>query len=202
MHLWDYVYNLLMRYQRGHKERTHHRIVTNAARQFRAKGLARAGLAHVMQASGLTVGGFYKHFRSKEDLLTEALAQSLRETRERILAPAREAPAGEAWKEIVRTYLSLEHCEHAEVGCPIAALAADMSRTKPAVKKKIAGLIAQHRDEILPFVPGRNGEEKQKNFIIAMTAMAGAVALARTMIDPSDKQRVLDTVRDRLLESV
>jgi hypothetical protein len=62
-------------------------------------------------------------------------------------------------------------------------------------------MLKQHRDEILPFVPGNNVEEKTKNFILAMTAMAGAVALARTMTDPGDKERILATVRDHLLAS-
>ena len=62
-------------------------------------------------------------------------------------------------------------------------------------------MLKQHRDAILPFVPGNNEEEKKKNFILAMTAMAGAVALARTMTDPGDKERILATVRDHLLAS-
>ena len=190
-----------MRYAPQHKAHTRQRIVKNAARRFRLLGVNGAGVARVMQASRLTVGGFYKHFRSKDDLLVEAIGESLCEIRERMLSCARQAPPGEAWKEMVSSYLSVEHCEHPEAGCPIAALAPDISRAKPSVRKRIAGLMKEHQDQILAFVPGRNAAEKERNFILAITAMAGAVSFARTMTDPVAKQKVLDTVRDHLLES-
>jgi len=190
-----------MRYAPQHKAQTHQRIVKNAARRFRVLGVNGAGVARVMQASRLTVGGFYKHFRSKDDLLVEAIGESLCEIRERMLSCARQAPPGEAWKEMVSSYLSVEHCEHPEAGCPIAALAPDLYRAKPSVKKRIAGVMKEHQDQILAFVPGRNAAEKERNFILAITSMAGAVSFARTMTDPVAKQKVLDTVRDHLLES-
>jgi TetR/AcrR family transcriptional repressor of nem operon len=154
-----------------------------------------------MRASGLTVGGFYKHFRTRDDLVAEAVAESLRDLRERLLEPARQAAPGEGWKQIIRTYLSIEHCEHADIGCPIAALAPDISRTKPSVKKRIAAMLKQHRDAMMPFVPGNTALEKERNFAVTLSAMAGAVAFARTMTDLEDKQRILDTVRDSLLAS-
>ncbi len=190
-----------MRYGPDHKSRTHQRIVKSASRQFRAQGLSGPGVARVMRASGLTVGGFYKHFRTRDDLVTEAVEESLRDLRERMLGPARQLPPRDAWKQIISSYLSIDHCEHADIGCPLAALAPEMSRTKPSVKKRIAGMLKQHRDEIMPFVPGKNVAEKERNFFVTLSAMAGAVALARTMSEPGDKQRILNTVRDYLLAS-
>lgn len=190
-----------MRYGPDHKSKTHQRIVKAASRQFREQGLSGPGVARVMRASGLTVGGFYKHFRTWDDLVAEAVAESLRDLRERLLEPARQAPPGEAWKQIIRTYLSIEHCEHSDIGCPIAALAPDISRTKPSVKKRIAGMLKQHRDAMMPFVPGNTALEKERNFAVTLSAMAGAVAFARTMTDLEDKQRILDRVRDSLLAS-
>ncbi|HEY3926842.1 MAG TPA: TetR/AcrR family transcriptional regulator [Candidatus Koribacter sp.] len=171
----------------------------SASRQFRAKGLSGPGVARVMSASGLTVGGFYKHFRTRDELVTEAVAEGLRDIRERMLGPSKALPPGEAWRHIIRTYLSIEHCDHADMGCPLPALAAEISRTKPAVKRRIAGMLKQHRDEHLPFVPGKTEAEKRRNFIVTLTAMAGAVALARTMPDREDRERILGTVRDFLL---
>jgi TetR/AcrR family transcriptional repressor of nem operon len=191
-----------MRYARQHKAQTHSRIVRNASRQFRSEGLSGAGVARVMHASGLTVGGFYKHFRSKDDLLVEAIAQGLHDIRQKLLRRVKAAPLGGGWKEFVKGYLSMEHCDHPEQGCPVAALAADISRAKPSIKKEVAALLKRHRDELMPFVPGRNGAEKERNFIVAITAMSGAISFARTMIDPDTKQRVLDTVRDQLLSSL
>ena len=190
-----------MRYGPDHKSKTRQRIVKSASRQFRAHGLSGPGVARVMRSSGLTVGGFYKHFRTRDDLVTEAVEESLRDLRERLLAPVRQLPPEDAWKQIINNYLSIEHCEHPDVGCPLAALAPEISRTKLPVKKRIAGMLKQHRDEIMPFVPGSNAVEKQRNFIVTMSAMAGAIAFARTMQAPGDKQRILNTVRDYLLAS-
>jgi TetR/AcrR family transcriptional repressor of nem operon len=188
-----------MRYGPDHKSRTRQRIVKSASRQFRANGLTGPGVARVMRASGLTVGGFYKHFRTRDDLVTEAVEESLRDLRERLLAPVRQLPPKDAWKQIITHYLSIEHCEHADIGCPLASLAPEISRTKLPVKRRIAGMLKQHRDEIMPFVPGNNAGEKQKNFIVTMSTMAGAIAFARTMQEIADKQRILNTVRDYLL---
>ncbi len=190
-----------MRYPPDHKSRTHERIVKSASRQFRARGLSEPGVARVMRASGLTVGGFYKHFRTRDDLVVEALAESLRDMRERMLSRARQSSPEEAWKQFIRNYLSIEHCEHPDIGCPIAALAPEISRTKASVKTRIAGLLKQHRDQIMPIVPGNTMAEKQRNFVVTMSAMAGAMAMARTMTDIGDKQRILNTVRDHLLGS-
>ena len=101
-----------MRYDRGHKAKTHDGIVKSASRQFRAQGIGGPGVIKVMKASGLTHGGFYKHFRSRDDLLVQAVDESVREIGARLIAWVRQAPAGGAWREIVKKYLSIEHCEH------------------------------------------------------------------------------------------
>jgi len=196
------MYNLIMRYEPDHKTRTHERIVKSASRQFRAKGLNGPGVATLMKASGLTHGGFYKHFRSRDDLLAEAIDESLRDIRTRLIAAAENAPAGEGWKEIVTRYLSLEHCERADTGCPIAALAPEIARAAPAVKRRIALSLRTHREELMVFVPGGDPAERERNFIVAFTAMAGAVSLARTLTDPARRQKILDTVREHLLRTL
>ena len=82
-----------MRYEPEHKAQTRDRIVRNAARKLRAEGLSGPGVASVMKASGLTVGGFYKHFRSKDELLTDAIAQAFSDT-EKVYLPAKYATRG------------------------------------------------------------------------------------------------------------
>src|SRR6266481_5459213 len=121
-----------MRYEQDHKARTHQRILKNAARRFRAEGL---------NGSGLTSGGFYKHFRSKDELLAEAIEAGYSEFGEKAFAALKSVAPAQRWKEVVRWYLSPEHCEHAETGCPIAALAPEIARAAPAVKKRIAGVM-------------------------------------------------------------
>jgi TetR/AcrR family transcriptional regulator, transcriptional repressor for nem operon len=190
-----------MRYDPDHKTRMHRRIVKNASRQLRAKGLNGPAVTTLMKASGLTHGGFYRHFGSREDLVIEAIEESLQELRDRLIAAAKEAEPGEGWKAMVRSYLSLERCDHPDDGCPIAALAPDIARTRTAVKQRSSAAILKFREELLPFMPGEDAEERATNFLAIISSMVGAIAIARTMPDPAVRQRILNRVRDHLLIS-
>jgi len=190
-----------MRYQADHKAKTHGRILKNAARRFRAEGLGGPGVATVMKASGMTVGGFYKHFRSKEDLLCQALEEGFSEFGEKAFAALKSVPPAERWKEIVRWYLSPENCEHPDTGCPIAALAPEIARAASAVRKRIAQTMKARRERMLEFMPGKNAAEKENSFNIIFPSMAGAVAVARILPDPAERQKILNSVRDHLLKS-
>ncbi len=190
-----------MRYEPDHKTRTHRRIVKNAARRFRAEGLNGPGVATVMKASGLTVGGFYKHFRSKDDLLAEAIEEGFSEFGERVFGSLRNVPPADRWKEIVQWYLSPEHCEHPDTGCPIAALSPEIARAAPAVKKRIAAAMKARRERLMEFMPGRTAAERERSYNVIFTAMAGAVSIARILPDSGERQKILDSVRDHLLKS-
>jgi TetR/AcrR family transcriptional repressor of nem operon len=100
-----------MRYEREHKTQTRDRIVRNTARKLRAEGLKGPGVASVMKASGLTVGGFYKHFRGKHELFAEAIAQAFSDS-DKVYSSLQDVPREDRWKEVVRRYLSAEHCDH------------------------------------------------------------------------------------------
>jgi TetR/AcrR family transcriptional repressor of nem operon len=186
-----------MRYEPEHKRRTRDRIVRNAAHKLRAEGLSGPGVASVMKASGLTVGGFYKHFRSKDELLAEAIAQGFSDSSERIRSALENVPRADRWKEIVRWYLSSEHCDRPEIGCPVAALAPEIARAKPSIRKRIAGLMKQW----VEFMPGATPAERERNFFVIFSAMAGAVSIARILTEPADRQKVLAAMRDHLLHS-
>ncbi|HKD79131.1 MAG TPA: TetR/AcrR family transcriptional regulator [Candidatus Angelobacter sp.] len=190
-----------MRYGPEHKARTHKRIVRNASRRLRAKGLNGSAVSTLMKASGLTHGGFYRHFGSRDDLVAEAVEQSLQELRDRLIAAAKDARPGEGWKAMVRSYLSLERCDHFDDGCPIAALAPDIARARAAVKRRGSAAILKFRQEILPYMPGKDAEQKATNFLAIITSMVGAIALARTMPDVAVRQAILNRVRDHLLAS-
>jgi len=190
-----------MRYDAEHKARTRQRIVKNAARQLRAKGLNEPGVADLMKASGLTVGGFYKHFQSRDHLLAEAIEQGLADFTAKVTKAIADVPTDQRWKEIVKFYLSMEHCEHPDKGCPMAALAPDIARAAPVVKTRIARILKAQRERLLDLMPGRDRAEKQRNFIVIFTSMGGAMQLARTLPNPTEKQSILDSVRDHLLDS-
>jgi TetR/AcrR family transcriptional repressor of nem operon len=190
-----------MRYDKEHKTHTRERIVRNASRKFRAEGLSSTGVAGVMKSSGLTVGGFYKHFRSKDELLAEAIAQGFSESDEKLLSALENFPPKDRWKEIVRWYLSTDHCERADTGCPVAALAPEISRAKSTVRKRIAGLINQRGAKWAEFMPGKTATEREQNCFLIFSAMVGAVSVARILTDPRDRERVLETMREYLLKS-
>ena len=186
-----------MRYEPEHKTRTRDRIVRNAARKLRAEGLSGSGVASVMKASGLTVGGFYKHFRNKDELLTEAIAQGFSDSAEKVRSSLQDVPHEDRWKEIVRWYVSAGLCDHPDRGCPVAALAPEIARSKAAVRKRIVGLMK----EWVEYMPGVNATDRERNFFVMFSAMAGAVSIARILTEPADRQKVLASMRDHLLQS-
>src|SRR5205814_7907142 len=173
-----------MRYEPEHKRRTRDRIVRNAARKLRAEGLSGPDVARVMKASGLTVGGFYKHFRSKDELLADAIAQAFSDS-EKLYSSVQTLPREDRWKELVRLYHSPEHCDDPDTGCPVAALAPEIARAKLTVRKRVSGVIKEHR--WVEFMPGASEAERERNFFIILSAMAGAVSVARILTEPGDR---------------
>src|ERR1700738_3408533 len=100
-----------MRYRAEHKAAIHQKIVKDASRRVRTEGLTGAAVATVMRDTGLTHGGFYKHFGSKNDLLLESLHEAFREIGDTLVAAAEQSDPEAAWKAIVKTYLSPEYCD-------------------------------------------------------------------------------------------
>src|SRR2546421_8487851 len=162
-----------MRYEPEHKTQTRNRIVRNAARKLRAEGLNGPGVASVMKASGLTVGGFYKHFRSKDELLAESIAEAFSESSEKISSSLQNVPREDRWKELVRLYLSPEHCDHPDTGCPVAALAPEIARAKLSVRKRVAAVMKRRTDRWVEFMPGLTPTERERNFFVIFSSMAG-----------------------------
>lgn len=190
-----------MRYRPGHRADSHQKIVKDAARRVRAEGLTGAAVSAVMRDAGLTHGGFYKHFGSKDELVMESLREAFRETAERLAQAGEQAPPGTAWKAIVKTYLSPQHCDHAEFGCPLAALAPELARADKTMKAQILGELTKYKSRMLPFMPGRRVADKERAFVVIISTMVGAVAIARILPDQAARARVLTSARDFLLRS-
>jgi len=189
-----------MRYESEHKAQTRDRIVRNTANKLRAEGLNRPGVASVMKASGLTVGGFYKHFRSKDELFAEAIAHAFSDS-EKVFASLQKLPRENRWREVVRLYLSPEHCDHPDTGCPVATLAPEIARAKPTVRKRISALLKERAERWVEFMPGATAAEQERNFFIIFSAMVGALSTARLLTGAADRQKVLTSMRDHLLHS-
>jgi TetR/AcrR family transcriptional repressor of nem operon len=190
-----------MRYRPEHKLETRQRILKDASRRVRAEGMNGAAVSAVMRDAGLTHGGFYKHFRSKDELLLESLRESFREVEDALVRIAEQSRPGDAWKAIVTAYLRPDMCEHPERGCPMAALAPELARVEKRVKPQIAAELGNYRKRMLPFMPGRRTVDKERAFFVIFSTMIGAVEIARLLPDAAARDKVLATARDFLLRS-
>jgi TetR/AcrR family transcriptional regulator, transcriptional repressor for nem operon len=133
------------RYGREHKEATRRRIVESAGRRFKRDGIDGSGIATLMSDAGLTNGAFYAHFASKDDLVATVVADQLRAQGERL----RVLPPGEAGiEQFVREYLSVEHRDAVQDGCPSAALLDEIGRAQPATKRAFTGGLLAYIDDI------------------------------------------------------
>ena len=190
-----------MRYQPEHKAATHQKIVKDAARRVRAEGMTGAAVSAVMRDAGLTHGGFYKHFESKDELLMESLSEAFQEIADRLAHAAEQSQPETAWKAIVKTYLSLEYCDHVEYGCPLPALAPELARADKAMKPRIFEELKKYRSRMLPFMPGQRTADKESAFFAIFSTMVGAIEIARMLPEPAMREKVLASARELLLRS-
>src|SRR5215470_17332466 len=190
-----------MRYRPEHKVETHQKIVQDASRRVRAEGLNGAAVAAVMRDTGLTHGGFYKHFVSKDELLVESLKEGFREIIDTLVRAAEQSPPGEAWKAIVKTYLRPDMCEYPEHGCPLATLAPELVRVDRRMKSQIVAELVNYKSRMVPFMPGRRITDKERAFFVIFSTMIGAIEIARLLPDPAIREKVLGSARDFLLRS-
>jgi TetR/AcrR family transcriptional repressor of nem operon len=190
-----------MRYQPEHKVEVRRKILKDASRRVRAEGITGVAVSSVMRDAGLTHGGFYKHFGSKDDLITAALSEAFQEVADRLTQAAKKSDPATAWKAIVNAYLSQEHCSHAECGCPLAALAPELARADHEMKAPIRGELIKYKNRMLPLMPGRRVADKERAFFAIFSTMIGAVAIARILPDQAARARVLASAREFLLRS-
>ena len=181
----------------SNKEETHERIVDVAARAIRKYGYAGVGVADVMKEAGLTHGGFYAHFDSREALLVEALERASRDSAEAVTRAA-EKRAGKgigAFRSLVETYLADEFLSSLEIGCPVAALSCEMPRQSQAVREasavRVQKLIAAVR-AMLPEAP------RAAASVVAGT-LVGSLQLARALGDNAEGRAVLSAARKALI---
>jgi len=190
-----------MRYPPEHKAEVHQKIVKDASLRVRAEGLTGAAVAAVMRDTGLTHGGFYKYFASKEDLLTESVREAFRDIIDKLVRAAEQSHSGEAWKVIVKFYLSLKYCDDAEHGCPLTALAPELARGDETMRSRVFAELVNYRDRMVPFMPGRRTIDKERAFFVIFSTMIGAMQIARILPDRAVQEKVLANARDFLLRS-
>jgi len=169
--------------------------------EHKAEGITGAAVSAVMRDAGLTHGGFYKHFGSKDELLMESLSEAFQEMADRLAQAGEQASPETAWKAIVKTYLSLEYCDHVEYGCPLTALAPELARVDEAMKPRIFEELRKYRSRMLPLMPGRRIADKERAFFSIFSTMVGAIEIARMLPEPVMREKVLASARDLLLRS-
>lgn len=190
-----------MRYSQEHKAQSRENILSVAARSFREHGSDTSGIGTVMKKVGLTKGGFYRHFKSKDDLFVEAVTRAFDEMGERMVEIAQSAPEGQALRAIIERYLSVVHANAPGAGCVLAALAPELARKPVAVRRRIEATLEAYRERLLPFMPGRTREEKLEKIRVLFSSMAGALMTARITSDPQKREQRLKEARNFFIKS-
>ncbi|SFU52084.1 TetR/AcrR family transcriptional regulator [Pseudoduganella namucuonensis] len=175
------------------------RIVETAARLFREKGYDGIGVADLMKAAGLTHGGFYGHFGSKEDLLAEACGKALEKSAERWTNVAARAP-GRPREAIAEAYLTGRHRDRPGAGCAVTALGADVARAGEAARRALSNGVEQQLAILSRLEPGETDAERRRRAIADYAAMVGGIVLARIATDPARSDEILAAVTAALTE--
>ena len=190
------AYSLLMRYSLEHKAKNHENILSVAARSFREHGADSSGIGTVMKKVGLTKGGFYRHFQSKDDLFVEAVARAFDEMGSGISEVARSAPEGQALRAIIEHYLSPRHANSPGMGCVVSALGPELARKPVSVQRRIEVSRDAYRERLLPFVPGQTREEKVAKYQLLFPSMAGVLIAVRMTSSPQRREQMLMEARN------
>jgi TetR/AcrR family transcriptional regulator, transcriptional repressor for nem operon len=188
-----------LRQSREAARATRQRIVKAAARAFRKQGFAGVGIADLMARSGLTHGGFYKHFASKDALAAEACSSALDASRQALIDAMAGAPKGRRLEAMLDSYLSMAHRDNPGYGCAIAALAAESGR----LDTRVRAVIAEGYDRLVALLaaemrPGTRDDAEQRARP-AVATMVGAMVVARTIADRPAAEQVLAAAREQIL---
>jgi TetR/AcrR family transcriptional repressor of nem operon len=184
-----------MRYSPEHKAQNHENILSVAARSFREHGGDSSGIGTVMKKVGLTKGGFYRHFKSKDDLFVEAVARAFDEMGRGMVEAAKAAPEGKALRAIIERYLSVGHANSVGTGCVLSTLGPEFARKPLSVRRRIEASQEAYRERLLPFIPGRTREEKLAKGRLLFPSMAGVLMMARFTTDPQKREQRLKEAR-------
>ena len=178
----------IMRYEKGHKDTTHDHILEVAARRFRKDGIAASGLAGIMSEACLTNGAFYAHFSSKSEMVKKSIERATDEQWQQF---EKAIDSGQLL-EIIRAYLSEQHRDHPDYGCPSAALLPEISRQEPATRHVYTESVKRLLNAVekqLPDMP--KGLKAREIAIGTVGLLIGTLQLARAVDDPSLSEEIL-----------
>jgi TetR/AcrR family transcriptional regulator, transcriptional repressor for nem operon len=189
-----------MGYSKAQKEKTHKRIVPIASKRFREKGLAGFGIAELMKEAGLTVGGFYKHFDSRDELVAEALSDAFG-----VWQRQKEAAASNgqslSFEKLIDDYVSDAHRKNPGAGCAFSALAPEIARSDKRTRALTSDQVKADLELLAGLLPGRDKRAARSRATLTFSALVGAMSLARAVSDEALSRKILKTVADLLKRS-
>jgi TetR/AcrR family transcriptional repressor of nem operon len=189
-----------MRHSKAEKAKTHQRIVAIASKRFREEGLAGIGIADLMNEAGLTVGGFYKHFSSRDALVAEAVGGALEHWKRQVDAAALGGPPV-TYESLVDEYLSEAHRNHPGTGCPVSALAGDLARSDKRTRALVSRKIRDNLELLATLIRKANETDRdnaRSQAVLTYCALVGAMGMARALSDKQLSREILKIVAQRL----
>jgi TetR/AcrR family transcriptional regulator, transcriptional repressor for nem operon len=186
-----------MGHSRAEKAKTHKRIVSIASKKFREKGLAGVGIAELMKEAGLTVGGFYKHFDSRDDLVAEAVSSAFGGWKRRVDAAASGGPSVSPAR-LIDDYLNATHRDDPGTGCAFSALAPEIARSGKRTRALTTEQVRNDIQLIAGLIPARDAHTVRSQAILTFSALVGAMSLARAVSDKALSHEILKTVAELL----
>ena len=189
-----------MRYSREHKLETHARIVKKASVRLREKGAHGIGVADLMKDAGLTHGGFYAHFDSREALVIEAFAHAMERSTERWRKLAEQTAPDKRLATIVESYLTPIHRVDPGHGCAVPTLGAEIARESPRTRKAFAAKLEQMIDMLADQIPDVPRKAARKQAMAAIATMMGTLVLARVAGNGEFSDEILGAGRDAVLD--
>ena len=189
-----------MGHSRAEKAKTHKRIVSIASRKFREEGLAGVGIAELMKEAGLTVGGFYKHFDSRDDLVAEAVSSAFGAWKRRVDAAASGGPSVSLAK-LIDSYLDEAHRDNPGTGCAFSALAPEIARSDKRTRTLASERVRNDVQLIATFLSDRDKRAARSRAILIFSALVGAMSLARAVSYEALSSEMLKTVAGLLKNS-
>jgi TetR/AcrR family transcriptional regulator, transcriptional repressor for nem operon len=191
-----------MRYSKEHKFQTHARIVKRASVKLREKGAHGIGVADLMKDAGLTHGGFYAHFDSREALVIEALTHAMDRSTERWRKLSDETPVEKRLSRIVNIYLAPTHRDDPGHGCAVPALAAEIARESAKTRRVFAGRMAQMIDMLAEQFHDVPPKAARKQATAALATMMGSLVMARITGNSELSDEILKSGREAILGRV
>jgi TetR/AcrR family transcriptional regulator, transcriptional repressor for nem operon len=187
-----------VRYDSEHKERTRARVLKEAAKAIRAEGPHRVGVAAMMAKAGLTHGGFYAHFASKDDLVVAAMSRMFDEASAKFDRLTAGKPPAAALRAYIDFYLSRQHRDARDTGCPLPSLSADLPRLGVAARRQFAAGLAGLTARVEGLLSALGWPDAETLASSALAEMAGALSMARGVADPKQSDAILKASRNAL----